>query len=974
MPSLNRNEKVTCENCGVQITKYNLPHHKKNCSAGTLFCTQCPNFSTLSQDDLNYHIAKKHSVPRPSITYKCKLCHAEFPGFYALRQHKNTQHGTQIGFGASNIDVDDIVGDVDDQSLREELESCKHFLSDTEMENGRHRVFKFAMSSFDICLLKDKLDYVFKELKCAAKVNIAFGFVLKNIENGMCRYFYAHENNTIMEKSKLVCTPDDIVNLKEKIKKMDIIDLCKRERANKKWKFYKLTNVKIFAALLKDIPMGCKDTVLPEPLLRNGKVNCLIFERNSRQPYNDNLCLFRAVALHLFGNERLEEESSIIFNLFLNNSEESDVSKFQGVQLNDIPKVEDLMQLNIFLYDIDFVDGELIGELCRRSIQKYEKSVKLLRYNNHICYVKNINASFKAFRCTTCDTFFSKTGNLERHLVTCSDRVKHIYPKNVYELRETLFEKLDSFNIPYKNEQKLFKNLAIFDFESICVKEDSYKQIETTTWIGKHVPLSVSISSNLIPEPIFLCNANPHHLISSFITALEGLATQSKAQMKLNFIEVETAIKKKLCAVLEQLNQRRNRVSNFVDDCIVEEEEKDLSTQFLQMQKNQLIDLQEHFERYCNVLPVFGFNSAKYDINLIKSYLLPILVNESDIEPTVIKKANQFVSFKFGDIQLLDIMNFLGGATSLDSFLKAYKTKETKGFFPYEWFDCPEKMNNKELPPYGSFFSILRNSNPLEKGYNDFQNLVNSGLSTEQAVAKLRMDRMPPTGAENYSYLQSVWENNNMENFSDFLKWYNKKDVVPTLQAMQKMIEFYHNKGIDMLKLGCTLPNLANICLHKSTDSKFYPFTQSDKDLLEKIREDMVGVPSIVFIRKAVMDETFIRKSSNLCRSIVGIDASQLYPYSMCQPMPTGLYTRWEYDSETERFTARQNKSRSFENMVLSYFQQSRPECKIESNATTGRQKKVDCCTVDGIIIVTLFLKRWDVTITTVPVKKHVLR
>ena len=304
-------------------------------------------------------------------------------------------------------------------------------------------------------------------------------------------------------------------------------------------------------------------------------------------------------------------------------------------------------------------------------------------------------------------------------MVNCSDHVKHIYSKNVYELRGTLFEKLDAFNIPYKVEQKLFKNLAIIDFESICVKEESYKQTETTTWIGKHVTISISISSNLIPEPIFLCNANLHHLISSFITALEGLSTQSKAQMKLNFIEVETAIKTKLCAVLEQLNQRRNQVSNFVDDCIVEEEEeKKLSTQFLQMQNNQLIDLQEHFERYCNVLPVFGLNSAKYDINLIKSYLLPILVNERDIEPRVLKKSNQLVFFKFGDIQLLDNMNFIGAATSLDSFLKAYKTKETKGFFPYEWFDCPEKKNNKELPPYDSFFSILRNSNPLDKDYN----------------------------------------------------------------------------------------------------------------------------------------------------------------------------------------------------------------------------------------------------------------
>ena len=294
-------------------------------------------------------------------------------------------------------------------------------------------------------------------------------------------------------------------------------------------------------------------------------------------------------------------------------------------------------------------------------------------------------------------------------------------------------------------------------------------------------------------------------------------------------------------------------------------------------------------------------------------------------------------------------MNFLGGATSLDSFLKAYKTKETKSFFPYDWFDCPEKMNHKELLPYDSFFSVLRNSNPLEKDYNDFQNLVNSGSTSEQAVVKLRMDRIPPTGAVKCSYLQSLWENNNMQYFSDFLKWYSNKDVVPTLEAVQKLIEFYHKKGIDMLKLGCTLPDLANSCLHKSTVSKIYPFTESDKDMLEKIREDVVGGPSIVFTRKAAMDETFIRKSSNLCKSIVGIDANQLYPYSMCQPMPTGLYRKWEYDSETKRFTARQNKSRWFENMVLSYFQQTRPDCKIESNVTTGRQKGIDCYRVDGI-------------------------
>ena len=405
MPALDRNVKVTCGDCGTSVTKYNLSRHKSRCSGGAFYCPKCPNFSTKSRDDLIYHFGKKRSVPRPTITYKCKLCHAEFPGFYALRQHKNTQHGTQIGFEANNIDVEDIVGAVDDQSLREELESCKHFFTDTEMENGRHRVFIFAMSSFDEYLLNDKLDYVFKELKCAAKFNLALGNVLKNIEDGMCRYFYAHENNTIMERAKLVCTQADMTNLKERMQKMDIVDLCTPERSNTKWKFYKVTNLTIFASLIKDVPMGCKCTVLPEPLLRNCNVNCLAFERNTRQPYNDNLCLFRALALHLHGNEKLEEGSSKIFKLFLNNCEEGDPSKFQGVHMTDIPKVEEMLHLNIFVHDIDFVDGQLIGELCRKSIQKYEKSVKLLRYNNHICYVNNINALFKALWCTTCDIF-----------------------------------------------------------------------------------------------------------------------------------------------------------------------------------------------------------------------------------------------------------------------------------------------------------------------------------------------------------------------------------------------------------------------------------------------------------------------------------------------------------------------------------------------------------------------------------------
>ena len=108
------------------------------------------------------------------------------------------------------------------------------------------------------------------------------------------------------------------------------------------------------------MPMGCKKAVLLEPLLRNGTINCLTYDENTRQPFNENLCLFRALALHLHGTQRLEEETSKLFNLFINKVDGLSPIQFQGVNMNDIPTVEDLLTLNILLFDIDIVDGNIV--------------------------------------------------------------------------------------------------------------------------------------------------------------------------------------------------------------------------------------------------------------------------------------------------------------------------------------------------------------------------------------------------------------------------------------------------------------------------------------------------------------------------------------------------------------------------------------------------------------------------------------
>ena len=226
---------------------------------------------------------------------------------------------------------------------------------------------------------------------------------------------------------------------------------------------------------------------------------------------------------------------------------------------------------------------------------------------------------------------------------------------------------------------------------------------------------------------------------------------------------------------------------------------------------------------------------------------MSILVNEWGIEPTVVKKANQFSSFKFGDLPLLDTMNFLGGATSLDSYLKPYKTSETKRFFPYEWFDHRDKLQNTELPPYDAFYTKVRSWNPFEAKYRDHANVLKSGLTTEQAIVKLKLSKPTPTGIANYQNLHQIWKQEQMSSFKDFLRCYSNKDVVPTLAAMQKMITFYHDKDIDMLKLGSTLPKLATICLHKPTEAKFYPFTEGVKTFWKNF-QNMFLVVNLSFL------------------------------------------------------------------------------------------------------------------------------
>ena len=138
---------------------------------------------------------------------------------------------------------------------------------------------------------------------------------------------------------------DDIGQWKEIWKRTDVIESCTKRRSNTKWRFFKLTDLTIFAALLRDISMGCKDAVLPESLLKSHTVNCLTYEQNTKKPYKDNLASSGHLLFTCMDMRDLKKKHKKIHFLF--NSTNPDPTKFQGFCMDDISSVEDIVGIKI---------------------------------------------------------------------------------------------------------------------------------------------------------------------------------------------------------------------------------------------------------------------------------------------------------------------------------------------------------------------------------------------------------------------------------------------------------------------------------------------------------------------------------------------------------------------------------------------------------------------------------------------------
>ena len=144
--------------------------HKRRCLFGIIFCPKCPNFSARLQVDFNFHLAKKHNFSNAKEYQKGQFCHQVFPGFYALRLDKQKVHDAQNGPETKLAVVTQLMREVHYETLKEELETCKRFLLDSKMENGRHRFFNFVMELLHAHTLIQKTRHSVREAQVCCRV------------------------------------------------------------------------------------------------------------------------------------------------------------------------------------------------------------------------------------------------------------------------------------------------------------------------------------------------------------------------------------------------------------------------------------------------------------------------------------------------------------------------------------------------------------------------------------------------------------------------------------------------------------------------------------------------------------------------------------------------------------------------------------------------------------------------------------
>ena len=109
---------------------------------------------------------------------------------------------------------------------------------------------------------------------------------------------------------------------------------------------------------------------------------------------------------------------------------------------------------------------------------------------------------------------------------------------------------------------------------------------------------------------------------------------------------------------------------------------------------------------------MIGFNSGKYDVNMVKQYFVKeTSYNKEDECGEVVfaaKKENNYMFLSTSKFKFLHVKNYIGPGLSYDAWCKSMGFSLQKLMFPYKWLDSYKKLSHVDPVSYEDFHSSLK--------------------------------------------------------------------------------------------------------------------------------------------------------------------------------------------------------------------------------------------------------------------------
>ena len=546
--------------------------------------------------------------------------------------------------------------------------------------------YNHRLTTMDTRELQEPLRQLFEEQTTDFKVNLSFGFILKQKVTGRLRYYHSSNNccGRLLEEPSLITNRGDFDRFLARIQESDILQWAIAQRPNSDWVCEHVTNTTFFLNRIVQHPIGCVGVTLPD-YVKNNKAIVGLAKDEHGATYNDNLCLFRCLALHQ-GCDVRHLEATVV-TLYAKYTD-IPVHDFAGVTIEDVHKVETKFKTNVVIYQlVKTPDGKTVAELVRRSPAQYPETMYVHLYETHFSYIRDMKKFCHSYRCSRCEnSMWKRPAWLERHELRCEAGVNRIYKGGVYRPPASIFERLDDEGIIVSPVLRYFPYRATFDFECYFSDERLPTNTDHIEWIARHVPLSVSVASNVPgyePAQCYITDGDSDKLVADMMVHLTAISDTAYDSLLPSYVDV-----------LADLDARKHAWEEETKEAEEKDEEEEAENG--KKTVNPYKTLENQLQVWLHQLPVVGFNSGRYDLKTIKKFFVPLLIHNN---AAVIKRQNTYMCLSTDQLKFVDICNYLAPGVSYDKYLKAYGCELQKGHFPYEYMDDLQKLEDRVLPP-----------------------------------------------------------------------------------------------------------------------------------------------------------------------------------------------------------------------------------------------------------------------------------